>query len=127
LSEKVKENNKMSISYPYYLPLSDNLYQGVRFLSITPKKDGIGESATQKMDKDGTPVWIISALVKYQDAAQETQEFSLTAPRNLAEEIAKIVELTPIGLKSLSGGKWSKATTDKTSWSFQILGITVAK
>lgn len=117
----------MSISYPYYLPLSDNLYQGVRFLSITPKKDGIGESATQKLDKDGTPVWILSALVKYQDAAQETQEFSLTATRNLAEEISKIPELTSIGLKGLSGGKWSKATTDKTSWSFQILGITVAK
>ena len=43
------------------------------------------------------------------------------------EEIAKIPELTPIGLKGLAGGKWSKATTDKTSWSFQILGITVAK
>ena len=117
----------MSISYPYYLPLSDNLFQGVRFLSITPKKDGIGESATQKIDKDGTPVWVLSALVKYQDAAQETQEFSLTAPRNAMEEIAKIPELTPIGLKGLSGGKWSKATTDKTSWSFQILGITVQK
>ena len=45
----------------------------------------------------------------------------------LAEEISKIPELTSIGLKGLSGGKWSKATTDKTSWSFQILGITVAK
>jgi hypothetical protein len=117
----------MSISYPYYLPLAADLYQGVRFLSITPKRDGLGESATQKIDKDGTPVWVLSALVKYQDAAQETQEFSLTAPSNVAEEIAKIPELTPIGLKGLSGGKWSKATTDKTSWSFHILGITVAK
>ena len=31
----------------------------------------------------------------------------------------------PIKLVGLAGGKWSKAQTDKTSWSFQVSGIAV--
>ena len=53
-------------NYGYYLPLSDKLFDSVRFISIEPKTEGIGSDAPQKTDRDGTPLWVITALVKYQ-------------------------------------------------------------
>jgi hypothetical protein len=117
----------MTAPYGYYLPLSEKLFDAVRFLSITPKTEGLGGDGTQKMDKDGTPLWVVSALVKFRGAKQETEVFTLASPNKTAEEISKIVELTPITLVGLCGGKWSRNETDKTSWSFQISGIALPR
>jgi hypothetical protein len=117
----------MTVQYGYYLPLSEHLFEAVRFLSITPKTEGLGGNGTQKIDKDGAPLWVVSALVKFRGSKQETEVFTLPAPTKTAEEISKIMELTPINLVALSGGKWSRSETDKTSWSFQISGIALAK
>jgi hypothetical protein len=113
-------------NYGYYLPLSASLFESVRFLDISPKTEGFGGEEKQKFDKDNTPIWVITALVKFQGSKQETEAFTLTATAKEAEAIRNIAELTPIKLVGLAGGKWSKAQTDKTSWSFQIANIAVA-
>lgn len=117
----------MSINYGYYLPLSTDLFGSVRFLDISPKGDGPGSDGKQKVDRDGVPQWVVSALVKVRESKTETETFTLTAPLELAERIDKIEELTPIRLVGLSGGKWSRATSDKTEWSFQITGVEIVK
>ena len=117
----------MSVSYPYYLPLSANIFDSVRFIGLTPKSEGLGSDEKQKTDRNGVPVWVVSALVKFQGGNQETEAFTFIAPNDVASKIKAIEELTPIRLINLSGGKWSKSTTDKTSWSFQIAGVEVIK
>jgi hypothetical protein len=106
----------------YYLPLG-NVFDSVRYLSISAKMAGFGSAAEQKQDKNGTPVWTISALVKRGDDPAAMENFSLTAPAKTADAISKIPELTPIKLVGLAGGKWAKAGSDRTEWSFQISGI----
>ena len=117
----------MTVSYGYYLPLADNIYQEVRFLDISIKSEGIGAESKQATDRDGVPKWTVSALVKFQNSKQETETFTLTAPQEVAEKINTIPELTTIKLVGLSAGKWSRSATDKTSWSFQISGVEVVK
>ena len=85
-------------NYGYYLPLSDKLFDSVRFISIEPKTEGIGSDAPQKTDRDGTPLWVITALVKYQGGASETETFTLRANKKGFDEISAIQELTPIRL-----------------------------
>jgi hypothetical protein len=110
-------------NYGYYLPLSEKLFDSVRYISIEPKTEGIGSDAPQKTDKDGTPVWVITALVKHQGGASETENFTLAANKKGFEEISAIQELAPIRLVGLSGGKWSRSDTDRTNWTFQISGL----
>lgn len=117
----------MSVSYGYYLPLAPNLFDSVRFIGITPKTERVNGEEKQKINNEGTPQWSVSALVKFQGGNQETEIFTVTAPPEMASKINAIEELTPIRLLGLSGGKWSKNTTDKTSWSFQITGVEVVK
>ena len=125
---RLSENkDKKMANYGYYLPLAPNLFESVRFLGIDAKTEGFGEAEVQKKDKDGTPIWVISALVKYQGANQEAENFTLAAPLELMRKIGEIEELTPIRLVGLSGGKWSRANSDNTTWSFQISGIEVIK
>jgi len=112
-------------NYGYYLPLSDKLFDSVRFISIEPKTEGIGSDAPQKTDRDGTPLWVITALVKYQGGASETETFTLPANKKGFDEISAIQELTPIRLVGLSAGKWSRSDTDRTKWTFQITGLAV--
>ena len=112
-------------NYGYYLPLSDKLFESVRFISIEPKTEGIGSDAPQKTDRDGTPLWVITALVKYQGGASETETFTLPANKKGFDEISAIQELTPIRLVVLSAGKWSRSDTDRTTWTFQITGVAV--
>ncbi len=110
-------------NYGYYLPLSEKLFDSVRFISIEPKTEGLGSDAPQKQDKDGTPVWTLTALVKYQGGSSETENFTIPAGKKLYDQIAEISELAPIRLVGLSGGKWSRSDTDRTNWSFQITGV----
>jgi hypothetical protein len=112
-------------NYGYYLPLSEKLFDSVRYISIEPKTAGIGSDAPQKTDKDGIPVWVITALVKHQGGASETENFTLAANKKGFEEISAIQELAPIRLVGLSGGKWSRSDTDRTNWTFQISGLVV--
>jgi hypothetical protein len=114
----------MSIQYGYYLPLGQ-VFANVRYLSIVPKMTGFGPTSEQKSDKDGTPVFTVSALVQRKGEASATENFSLTATSKLAEQISKIAELTPIKLHGLAGGKWVQSGGDKTTWSFQITGVEV--
>ena len=112
-------------NYGYYLPLSDKLFDSVRFISIEPKTEGIGSDAPQKTDRDGTPLWVITALVKYQGGASETETFTFPVNKKGFDEISAIQELTPIRLVGLSAGKWSRSDTDRTKWTFQITGLAV--
>ena len=112
-------------NYGYYIPLSEKLFDSVRFISIEPKTDGVGSDAPQKTDKDGTPMWVITALVKYQGGVSETEAFTLPANKKGFDEISAIQELAPIRLVGLSGGKWSRSDTDRTNWTFQITGLAV--
>ena len=114
-------------NYGYYLPLHPNTYEAVRFIGIEAKMEGIGENSGQKKDKDGTPVWVVSALVKVPGGSQEMETFTLPASNDIANKIKGIEELTPIRLVGLAGGKWSKSVTDKTTWSFQITSLEIIK
>jgi len=73
--------------YGSYLRLSEKLFDSVRFISIEPKTEGMGSDAPQKTDKDGTPIWLITALVKHQGGASETESFTLTTNKKGFEEI----------------------------------------
>lgn len=117
----------MTVNYNYYLPLADNIYQEVRFLDVAIKTDGIGAESKQATDREGTPKWTVSALVKYEGGKQETETFTLIAPQEVAEKINTIAELSPIKLVGLAAGKWSRSATDRTSWTFQITGVEVIK
>ncbi|MBI5161192.1 MAG: hypothetical protein HY996_07255 [Micrococcales bacterium] len=108
------------------MPLARDLFQSVRFLDIAPKMEGVGKEEKQAHDKEGTPRWVVSALVRHGETKQETETFTLTAPLAVAEKINEIEELTPIRLRGLAGGKWTRVSSDKTSWSFQIAGVEVA-
>jgi len=114
-------------NYGYYLPLSPTMFESVRFLAIDPKMEGFGDAETQKKDKQGTPYWVVSALIKYQGSSQEAENFTLIAPMDTARKINELEELSPIKLVGLQGGKWSRADSDKTSWSFQISAVEVVK
>ena len=113
-----------TIQYGYYLPLGP-VFDSVRYVSITAKMTGFGVTAEQKQDKSGTPVWSLSALVKRGEEPAAMETFSMTAPAKVAEAIGKLAELSPVRLVGLSGGKWAKAGSDRTEWSFQISGIEV--
>lgn len=117
----------MSINYGYYLPLAASVFESVRFLDISPKTEGPGSDGKQKTDRDGVLQWSVSALVKHRGSKTETETFTLSASVDLAERIDKLEELTPIRLVGLEGGKWSRQSSDKTEWSFQIAGVEVAK
>ena len=112
----------MSIQYGYYLPLG-NVYDSARFVSISAKMTGFGSIVEQKQDKNGTPVWTISALVKRGEESAAMENFTITTSAKTAEAIGKVAELTPIKLVGLSGGKWAKTGSDRTEWSFQISSI----
>lgn len=114
----------MSIQYGYYLPLGE-VFASVRFLSIVPKMSGFGSLAEQKSNKEGTPVWTISALVNRGEEASQTETFTFIANTKLAENIGKLPEVTPIKLHGLAGGKWVQSGGDKTNWSFLISGLEV--
>ena len=110
------------------MPLAANTFDSVRFLDITQKIDLLdGGERTQRKNKDGTPMWVVSALVKFQGSPPETENFTLVAPNEVASKYAQIVELAEIKLIGLAGGKWSRTTSDQTAWSFQITGIEVVK
>lgn len=114
----------MAINFGYYIPLSANLFESVRFLGIAPKTDLLeGGERTPRKDKSGTPMWVVSALVKFDGSTQETENFTLTISKEEQLKIAQIGELAPIRLVGLSGGKWSRATSDQTAWTFQIKGV----
>lgn len=118
----------MAINYDYYLTGdSELIYSEIRLLDISPKTDGIGEAAKQQSDKDGTPKWVVSALVKYKDNPQQTETFTLVAAESVAEQINKMPDLTPVRLLGFEMGKWTKKDTDKTYWSFQITGVEAVK
>lgn len=118
----------MTANYGYYLPLLPTLFQSVRFLDISPKNDLLdGGEKTQRKDKSGTPMWVVSALVKFGTSQLETETFTLTAPLDVAQKIKQIQELTPVRLVGLSGGKWSRLTSDQTAWTFQITDVEVVK
>ena len=116
----------MSIQNAYYLLLSESNFENVLFLGLAPKADGIESNAPQKIDKEGLPVWTLSALVKAPEGLYEGASFTLPASKKLAEEIMAIKDLTPIKLLGLKGGKWSKHDSAETKWSFLISGIKVA-
>lgn len=118
----------MANKYGYYMPLAANTFDSVRFLDITQKIDLLdGGERTQRKNKDGAPMWVVSALVKFQGSPPETENFTLVAPNEVASKYAQIAELAEIKLIGLAGGKWSRTTSDQTAWSFQITGIEVVK
>lgn len=114
-------------NYGYYLPLHPNTFESARFIGISPKSEGFGIEEKHKTDKNGVPVWVVSALVKMAGGVQEMEVFTLTTPAEIANKLKQIDELTSIRLVGLAGGKWSPLQTDKTSWSFQITGVEVVK
>ena len=116
----------MSILSSYYLLLAEANFEHVLFLGLAPKSDGIEANAPHKIDKDGLPVWTVSALVKAPEGLYEGVTFTLPAPKKLAEEIMTIKDLTPVKLLGLKGGKWTKFDSGETKWSFLISGIKVA-
>ena len=114
-------------NYGYYLPLHPNTFETARFIGITPKTEGFGVDEKHKTDKNGVPVWVVSALVKMAGGVQEMENFSITTPAEVANKIKSIDELAPIRLVGLAGGKWSPLQADKTNWTFQITGVEVVK
>lgn len=118
----------MANGYGYYLPLHPNTFQDVRFLGIAEKTELVnGNERVQKEDRNGTPVWVVSALVKFGDKQPETENFTLTASNEVANSISKIAELTRVKLVGLSGGKWSRKDSNQTAWTFQIAGLEMVK
>lgn len=114
-------------NYGYFLPLAENTFTSVRFLDITPKFElRFGQSAP-KVDKEGTPQYVLTALVKFGDEKSQTEAFTISLADKELHQLQSIPELTPIRLIGLRGGKWSREDSNQTNWSFQITGVEVLK
>lgn len=118
----------MAINYPFHLPHPTSMYDSVHFLSIAPKTVfADGGEGTQQKDKTGIPKWVVSTVVKFAGRPQETENFNLIAPIDVAQAIKQIPELAPVKLMGLSGGKWTREGTTETFWSFKITGVEPVK
>jgi hypothetical protein len=70
-------------NYGHYLPLHPNTFETARFIGITPKTEGFGVDETHKTDKNGVPVWVVSALVKMAGGVQEMWDSNSPMPSGL--------------------------------------------
>jgi hypothetical protein len=114
-------------NYGYFLPLAENLFTSVKFLDLSPKTELKFGEHVPKLTKEGTPQFVLTALVKYGDDKPQTEVFTITLDEKTANHLRGIPELSPIRLIGLKGGKWSRQESDQTNWSFQISSIEVLK
>jgi len=117
----------MAIRYGYYTEAPNNFYESVHFLSISPKTHLVEGKTLQQTDRDGTPKWVVSAVVKYGKQPTDTENFTLTAPIEVGDAIKQIRELTPVKLVGLEKGKWAREVGRETYWTFSIKGVEVLK
>lgn len=67
-------------------------------VQVTPKRDGLGDSAPQKTTAEGTPVWTVDAL---RSADGGTDIISVTVPAATQPQVAG-----PASFKGLRLGLW---------------------
>jgi hypothetical protein len=114
-------------NYGYFLPLAENLFTSVKFLDLSPKTELRFGEQVPKLTKEGTPQFVLTALVRFGEEKPQTEVFTISLEEKIANQLRGISELTPIRLSGLKGGKWSRQESDQTTWSFQIAGIEVLK
>lgn len=114
-------------NYGYFLPLAESTFTSVRFLDISEKFELKFGQAAPKVDKEGIPQYILSALVKFGDEKPQTEAFTISLDDKGLNQLKSLPELTPIKLIGLKGGKWSREDSNQTNWSFQIVGVEVLK
>lgn len=107
----------------YYLPLAPSVFESIHFLGIEARTEGIGDARTQKHAPDGQPVWTLTLLIQRTGSIPEVETFAWTATTQAATVVGNLAPMTPVTLVGLEGGKWSKAGTDRTTWSFRVAGI----
>ncbi len=126
-SAPIQDKGETMPNYGYFLPLAETTFSAVRFLDITEKFElKFGQSAP-KVDKEGIPQYVLTALVKFGDEKSQTEAFTLSLDDKSLHQLKSIPELTPIRLIGLKGGKWSREDSNQTNWSFQITGLEVLK
>jgi hypothetical protein len=114
-------------NHGYYLPLANNVFEAAHFLGIEARSDGMGETRTQKHNPDGVPVWTLTLLIKRAGSIPEVELFTWTASTEAAQAVKEIPPMTPVTLIGLEAGKWSRANTDRTTWTFRVAGIEPTK
>lgn len=107
----------------YYLPLAAEVFESTHLLGIEPRSDGIGEARTQKHTSEGVPVWTLTMLIKRPGSIPEVELFSWACPADAAGQIKGMAPMTPVTLVGLEAGKWSRANSDRTTWTFRVASI----
>ena len=114
-------------NHGYYLPLASDVFETIHFLGIEARTDGLGEARTQKHTPDGVPVWTLTLLIKRPGSIPEVELFAWAATAQAAEHVTGMAPMTPVALLGLEAGKWSRANSDRTTWTFRVAGIEASK
>lgn len=107
----------------YYLPLSADVFRAVVFLGLEPKMEGVGPARTQKRTTDGTPVWTLTVLTQRGENIPEVELVSLATDEETAAALSGLAPMTPVQLDGLEAGKWTRAGSDSTTWSFRCASV----
>ena len=114
-------------TYGYYLPLSDNVFDAVHYLGIEAKTEGIGDARTQKHTPEGLPVWTLTTLVNRAGSIPEVEFFTWVGSSSDADHLKALAPMTPVKLIGVEAGKWTRANSDRTTWTFRVAGIEPVK
>ena len=111
----------------YYLPLAADVFESTHLLGIEARTDGIGETRTQKHTPDGVPVWTLTMLIKRPGSIPEVELFAWATTAANAEQVKNMAPMTAVTLIGLEAGKWSRANSDRTTWTFRVAGVEPTK
>lgn len=114
-------------NHPYYLPLSAETFEAIHFLGVEARNDGPGANRTQKHTPEGVPVWTLTMLIKRTGSIPEVELFTWVASQADADRVSNLPPMTPVKVHGLEAGKWSRANTDRTTWTFRVSGIEPTK
>ena len=111
----------------YYLPLAADVFRSVVFLGLEAKTEGLGDDRKQKHTNDGLPVWTLTVLTQRGENIPEVELITLAADKTTADSISGLAPMTPVILEGLEAGKWTRAGTDATTWSFRCRAVVPVK
>jgi len=120
------KDTKMA-NHGYYLPLAGDVFEAVHYLGIEARTDGIGDARTQKHTPGGLPVWTLTLLIKRGNNIPEVELFTWAAAGQAVEAVKALPPMTPVTLIGLEAGKWTRANSDRTTWTFRVAGLEPAK
>jgi hypothetical protein len=101
------------------IPVDTNA-MALTFISVTPKKEGVGANAVQKINADGEKVWTIQVVSKSSIGDEEDTKSEIT-DLTVSGEKPVMDEFTPIECENLMARFWQMG--DRAGVSFSATSI----